>query len=238
VRKALNYAVDRKGMLGTILPKESQLAAQMVMPSIPGHNYELDKEQYNYDPEKAKLLLAQARADGVPVDRQIDLIGYAAEFPNEDEYIQAVYKMYKDVGLNVKLSNMAPGPYHKMNDRPYPEDRGPTLLQSSHDNNSGDPVFSVSFKYGCGGATSMYCNPALDKEIAQASTLGGAERVAAWKKIFAELYKDDVPSVWMYHMVGFTRVNPRIDFVPDVTTNAELHVQNIHFTKNSTANKK
>jgi peptide/nickel transport system substrate-binding protein len=37
----------------------------------------------------------------------------------------------------------------------------------------------------------------------------------------------------MYHMIGFTRVGPRIDFVPDVTTNSEIHVHDIHFVKAS-----
>jgi len=37
--------------------------------------------------------------------------------------------------------------------------------------------------------------------------------------------------VWMYHMVGYARVNPRIDFKPDVTTNNEVRIQEIHFTR-------
>jgi len=51
---------------------------------------------------------------------------------------------------------------------------------------------------------------------------------AKWNEIFRYLYEDVVNEVWMYHMVGFARVNPRIDFKPDVTSNAEIHIQKIH----------
>ena len=31
----------------------------------------------------------------------------------------------------------------------------------------------------------------------------------------------------MYHMVGYTRVNPRVAFRPDVTTNAEIRIEDL-----------
>jgi peptide/nickel transport system substrate-binding protein len=47
--------------------------------------------------------------------------------------------------------------------------------------------------------------------------------------VFRYLYEEIVPEVWMYHMVGYARVNKRINFVPDVTTNNEVRVQEITF---------
>ena len=33
----------------------------------------------------------------------------------------------------------------------------------------------------------------------------------------------------MFHMVGYTRVGPRVDFTPDISTNSELQVAKIKF---------
>ena len=68
VRKALNLAIDRDAMIGTIFSPDVVKATQMVVPSINGHNPNL--EPYPYDPEQAKQLLAEAEADGVPVERR------------------------------------------------------------------------------------------------------------------------------------------------------------------------
>ena len=51
----------------------------------------------------------------------------------------------------------------------------------------------------------------------------------AWQEVFRHLYEDIVPEVWMFHMVGYVRVNPRINFVPDVTSNSEIRIQEITF---------
>ena len=121
------------------------------------------------------------------------------------------------------------GQYAKWTSKPYPENAGPTILQASHDNNSGDPVFSVFQRFACAGASSNYCNPQLDKEIERVSGLAGPQRVAGWQDIFRSIYEEMSPVLFMYHMVGYTRVHPRIDFRPDVTTNAEIRIEEIRF---------
>jgi peptide/nickel transport system substrate-binding protein len=227
----MNYALDRAALIGTVMPKAVIQATQMVMPTIPGHNHELDKKPIPYDPAKAKQLLAEAKADGVPVDKEIMLITYPPHFPNAPELMDAVFTMYRNVGFNMKITTVDPGQYRKWSGKPYPENAPPSILQSSHDNNFGDPVFSVFHRFGCEGNAANFCNPDLDKEILRVSGLAGQERVAGWQGIFRTIYEDLTPVVFLYHMVGYARVNPRIDFKPDVTTNAELRIQEIHFRK-------
>ena len=230
VRKAMNYALDLASMPGTILPKSAIRATQMVMPSIPGHNHELDKRPYPYDPEKAKALIAEAKKDGVPVGNEMMLVSYPAHYPNAGELMEAFASMWRSVGLNIKLQTVEPGQYQEFNNRPFAADRLPRIQQSSHDNNFGDPVFSVFFKYGCKGSTSAYCDPKFDEEVLRVSGLSGEERVKGWQELFRYLYEDTVPSVMMFHQVAFTRVSPRVDFVPDVTSNAEIRGEEINFT--------
>src|SRR6185295_12663883 len=74
VRLALNYAVDREGLHGAIIPKQAMIATQMVIPRIAGHNHALDKKRFEYSPARARKLLAEAKAAGVKVDTPITLI--------------------------------------------------------------------------------------------------------------------------------------------------------------------
>ena len=102
-------------------------------------------------------------------------------------------------------------------------------MQQSHDNNNGDPVFSVFFRYGCDGPTSSFCDPGLDAAVLRASGLAGPERVKAWEEVFRTLHDDLVPYLMLFHMVDYTRVSQRIEFVPDASTGSEVRVQEITF---------
>ena len=41
--------------------------------------------------------------------------------------------------------------------------------------------------------------------------------------------EDLVADVWMFHMVGYSRVGSRINFTPSISTNSELHLEEITF---------
>lgn len=230
VRLALNYGFDRYSMLGTMFPKESLHATQIVVPAISGHNPELDTRIRPYDPDKAKALLAEAKADGVPVDKEILLYARPQLYPNSPEVMEAILAMYQAIGLNVKLETIDEATNRKLASRPYAEGREPSLIESKHDNNQGDPVFSAVYKYGCQGGQSPMCDAEVDKMIADASaTPAGPERVKKWQTLFAHLYDDIVPEVWMYHMIAFASIGPRINFEPTLTTNSELDLPSITF---------
>src|SRR5262249_55770563 len=160
-------------------------------------------------------------------DTPMDFVASISEYPNAQEAAEALHGMWKAAGFNIKLMVLESGEYGQFEEKPYKEDRQPMILLSSHDNNFGDPVFTVIYKYGCAAATSAYCNPDFDREVTRVSGLGGQERVAAWQELFRALYQDYVVDIPLYHMVGFTRVNPRINFAPDVSTTNEIRVGEI-----------
>ncbi|MGR3197672.1 MAG: ABC transporter substrate-binding protein, partial [Paracoccus sp. (in: a-proteobacteria)] len=87
VRKALNLAVDREAFLGTLLPADTELATQIVVPTTAGTNDVLTPPAY--DPDQARQLLEEARADGVPVDTEIVLVGRTGLFANVTEVMEA-----------------------------------------------------------------------------------------------------------------------------------------------------
>ena len=71
--EAIELAIDREAMIGTVFPPTSIRRRSMVMPTTIGYNH--DGRSWPYDPEKALALIDEARADGVPVDNEIRMIG-------------------------------------------------------------------------------------------------------------------------------------------------------------------
>ncbi len=225
VRKALNLAFDREGVRGTILSPDVIPATQLVVPSINGHNPDL--KVWPYDPAEAKKLLDDARADGVPVDNEILLLGRINIYPNATEIMEAIHAMYLDLGLNVKLRMVEVAEWVDYLTKPYAEDRPPIVQQSQHDNNNGDAVFTVYNKYHSEGAQSTTENPALDDVIVRAGEASGDERRKLFQEAFRIINDEIVADVPMFHMVGYTRVGPRVTFTPDISTNSELHIAKI-----------
>ncbi len=227
VRKALNLAFDRDAVRGTIFSADVIPATQLVVPSINGHNPDL--KVWPADPAEAKRLLDEARADGVPVDDEITLLGRINIYPNATEIMEVLLSMYQEVGLNVKLQMMEVAEWVDILTKPYAEDRGPVVQQSQHDNNNGDAVFTVYNKYHSEGAQSTIADPALDDIIVQAGEATGDERRVLFQDGFRIINDEIIADVPMFHMVGYTRVGGRVSFQPDISTNSELHLAKISF---------
>ena len=229
VRKALNLAIDRQALIGTIFPKDVVPATQLVVPSINGHNPDL--KVWPYDPDQAMALLEEARAAGVPVDNEITLLGRIEIYPNATESMEALLAMLQAVGLNVKLRMVEVAEWVDIYTKPFAEDRPPTLHQTMHDNNNGDAVFTVFFKYHSDGAQSVLSDKELDGLIESATVAMGDERTKLWQEAFRRIYEDLVADVMLYHMVGYTRVGPRVKFTPSISTNSELQLAQIKFAE-------
>ena len=227
VRKAMNLAVDLDGLMGTIFPKGVVKMTQIVVPSINGHNPTL--KPWPYNPAEAKKLVKAAKADGVPVDKEIVLIGRLGIYPNSTEAMEAMHAMLTEVGFNIKIKMMETAGWLNFLSRPYAEDRGPALQQSQHDNNNGDAVFSMFNKYACKGAQSTTCDKQVDAWITEATAATGDKRRDTWRKAQKKLHQEIIPDIQMFHMVGFSRVNPRIKFTPTISTNSEIQISQVKF---------
>ncbi|SON58445.1 Dipeptide-binding protein (plasmid) [Hartmannibacter diazotrophicus] len=224
VRKALNLAIDWEG-LGGLLGDDVIRASQMVVPGINGHDDGL--KAWGYDPGKAKALIEEARKDGVPVDKEIRLIGRNGIYPNGGEAMEAMMEMWREAGLNIKLQMLDVADWLHYLQKPFPEDRGPTLLQMQHDNNKGDAAFTIPIFYSSDGNYSAMSDPGIDKAIAGALEATGAERTKDFQTIFDKVHNEIVADIPMFHMIGYTRVGPRLDWKPSLATNSEIPIADI-----------
>lgn len=227
VREALNLAIDRDALRGSIFSADVEPATQLVVPTTNGHNADL--EVWPYDPERAKQLLAAAKADGVPVDKEIRLIGRSNIYPNGTEAMEAIMAMLQMAGFNASLQMYDVGEWDRYFVKPFPEGRGPTLLQAQHDNARGDAVFTAFVKYSSEGGQSVVNSDKVDELIASATRAAGEERTSLWEQMFAEVNGEIIADIPLFHMVGYTRVSPRLNFKPTIATNSELQLSQISF---------
>jgi peptide/nickel transport system substrate-binding protein len=226
VRKAMNLAIDWEGLKG-LFGEEALRASQMVVPGINGHNDAL--APWAYDPAQAKALLDEARAAGVAVDTEINLIGRNGIYPNAAEAMEAMTAMWQEAGLNVKLTMLDVADWTRYLQKPFPEGRGPTLVQIQHDNNKGDAAFTMPIFYHSTGGYATLADPALDAEIDAALAATGEDRTKAFQTVFAKVHDELAADVPMFHMIGFTRVGPRLDWTPSLATNSEIPLSDIGF---------
>lgn len=227
VRKAINHAIDRAAFVGSLLPEDVIVATQLVGPSIYGHNDTL--VPYAYDPDLAKSLLAEAKAAGVAVDAPIKLIGRQNIYPNSQEVLTAIVSMLQDVGLNVSLEITETAQNYQLMTKPFAEDRAVMMMEDQHDNNAGDASFTLFSKYHSNGAQSTVSDAEIDDLIDRGTSAVGDERKTLFQTAFKRLHDDLAADVELFHMVGFTRVNPRVKFVPTIATNTELQLSQITF---------
>jgi peptide/nickel transport system substrate-binding protein len=228
VRTALNLAIDKEG-LKTLLGNDVIEATQFVVPSINGHNPDL--VPFPYDPDKARSLLAEARADGVPVDDQINLIVREGQYSNSAEVDEAMMSMWQDVGFNVKMAVLDVNNWYTYLNKPFPENRGPLLFDQMHDNNNGDASFTAFYNYSPDGLSSTVSDPAIGTLISKAGAATGDERKGLFQEVFRKIHDELVADVFMFHMVGYTRVGPRISWTPNISTNSQIELAQISFNE-------
>jgi len=112
VRKALNMAVDVKGIVENILEGAAAMPKSYLGPTIFGFSDMNLQERYPYNPEKAKALLAEAgwkdsNGDGI-LDKDgkkltIRFLGAKGRYLMDSECCEAVQAMFQNIGVDAKL---------------------------------------------------------------------------------------------------------------------------------------
>lgn len=95
VRQAINYAIDRKAIAESLLGKYGTPTSQPAAPGFDMHSKDAEKA-YEYDPEKAKKLLAEA---GYPDGFELPLL--SVKFAGIDILTQAIQPQLEAVGIKI-----------------------------------------------------------------------------------------------------------------------------------------
>jgi peptide/nickel transport system substrate-binding protein len=209
------------------MSKDVVPASQFMMSNVNGYDPAL--KPWPYDPKRAKALLAEAKAAGVPVDKPIDLYGSEFMQANLNEMLETLVQSWQEVGLNVRIKMVDKIQHSAMRRKPYPTDRGPAMVHELHDNVSGDAVFTMMVYYTSDGGLSNVSDPNLDKILTEASVTTGDKRRELFQQANQKLQQEIVPDIMLYHMVSYIRVGPRVSYQPDFTTQGQFELSAVKF---------
>lgn len=225
IREAMALAIDREAMLGSILPEDTLLAAQLPLPAINGHDPDIPQREYN--PDRARELIAEAKADGLDVGASIRFPGRIGVFANAEEVMEVITQMLNEVGFNVSLEMMERARHANYQARPFPEDVGPNINLLMSDNDRGDASFSViNFHSNGNNQSATFTHPELDAMIDAALVQTGEARTAALQEVLAYVQEKAI-SIPLFYMVSYARVSERLDWKPSSETATQIVIQNI-----------
>ena len=227
VRQAINYTVNRTGIVKALFRGMGEPAAQLIPDGVVGHNADL--ALWPHDPDKAKQLVAEAKAAGVPVDTQIRLIGRTAQFPKITETMEVIQSELAEIGLNAKIEMMDTAGQLQYQLRPFPDNAGPFVALIMHGNQAGDAAFSVDQYMRTDGAQNGCGTPAFDQKIAAAGQLIGQQRQDAYAKLFAAEPTEVAQFAYIAHMNGVLGKSPRVDYQPNSATGDEMRLAQMTF---------
>lgn len=212
VRQAMNYAVNRQAIVDNILKGTGQLAINPLPPVV--WSYTDDIQRYEYDPEKAKQLLAEA---GYPN-------GFTCTFwlPESGSGMQqpvtmgtAIQADLKQVGIDCKIETFEWGTYLEKVIVP-PEEAGFDLMEMSWIGDNGDPdnhlyiLLSGEQWPPSGYNMGFYKNDQVDKLLAEARvTLDKAKRTELYQQA-QKLIAEDPPWIMVDHEAQIVVMNNKI----------------------------
>lgn len=181
VREALFIAVDMPAIVEHIIVQGTHQNAQMLPAAAVGHVPDL--EPYGYDPERARELLDQARADGVDLDGlTLHIAARVGSSPRNGEVIEAIGNFLNQVGLETAVALEEPAVFNQW----LVADPDPTRANVAvHPANFGimDYELTLGAGYTCGSQLSEYCNPEFDERLNAAARLSGKERHDALQEV-------------------------------------------------------
>lgn len=225
IRQAINYAIDRDAIVSSLFPNGDKVAAQLIPEGIVGFNSEL--EPWPYDPEEAKSLVEEAKADGVPVDTKIIMPVRTAQFPKVSELGEVLRKQLAEIGLNVDLRMVDTTQHLQYQLSPFVTNEGPISMLIQHGNQAGDAQFTVEQYMLTGGAQAEFGDPGLDELINEARKLTGEERQAAYEDVFAYERENVVALAPIAHQTVMLGLSDRVTYEPNSSTGDELRIKEV-----------
>ncbi len=200
VRQAINMAIDRDAIIKEVYQGAGQKAMNPMPPTL--WSYSETTKDYEYNPEKAKEMLAAAGITGLttdlwwmPVQRPYN--------PNAKRMAEMMQADLAKVGVTAELKSFEWGEYRK---RLQAGEHQMGLLGWTGDN--GDPD-NFLFLLGCAGARdggqnmSKWCNKDFDAGLIEArNSSDKGKRTEIYQKMQA-IFKDEAPWVTIAHSTVF-----------------------------------
>lgn len=245
VRKAIGYAIDRKTIAKTVM-KDVAIADYQVVP--PGNRLRLPDSKmltpkyewmWKYDPTQARLLLAQAKADGVKIDTPINLYSQDA-FIRAKDLADAVASYLDAVGFNVTSKFVASAAHNAaLFSKRDLSKVDFSILQIKHRNATGDGASTANayiWDAPDQPAGTACCTSTSDKAVEPlinaAIAASGPGRIAKFQTVADYLYTKVVNYLPVAALSGTALLAKNVSYKPDIfTISLFLRLETIHWVK-------
>ena len=208
VRKALNMAIDKQGIIDVVFQGSGQIAKNPIPPTMWSYNNAIEDDPH--DPEAAKAMLA---AEGVTdLDMKIWAMPVQRPYnPNARRMAELMQEDFAKVGVNVEIVSYEWGEYLS---RQKPLDRDGAVLQGWTGDN-GDPDNFLAVLLGCDGVggsnIAHWCNEEFDALIKKAKTLPTQDERAPLYEEAQEVFKAQAPWATIAHSVVYMPMRPEVE---------------------------
>jgi ABC-type transport system substrate-binding protein len=213
IRRALNYAVDKQGIIRTaFLGLARPATAVYINPTVEGYSA---GGSYAYDPERAKQLLDEAGfrpgpggirvRDGRPL--QLELLTRKGGMPGDFEVAELVQGMLRAVGIDVKLTVLESAIFVPTVTKP-PDQATYDLVNLAVGTFTGDAEYTMLTFYHTNSAApryfnrAYYSNPIVDELIdrsLQATTSPGRNKIY-YQQIIKQVVQD-APIIMLFDVL-------------------------------------
>jgi peptide/nickel transport system substrate-binding protein len=226
VRRALNYAVDRQKFIDNVYRGQGKPASDFVVPTVTGYNPDV---KWDYDPGKAKQLLAEAAAAGTPVKAPIQIITERdTRGSNGTEAADTLSAMLQAGGLNTQVVTVEDT--QEAMTTPEKAGKEAALVLYVHGNSYGDSLISLAGKLACSAPQSRLCDKKFDAMLAGAGAATGDDRKSKLQAATKYLFDNVVPFVPVAHMADTMVVtNPNLVYKPNSATSDKLLLSEMTF---------
>ncbi|MBX3577469.1 MAG: hypothetical protein KF723_09670 [Rhizobiaceae bacterium] len=205
VRKAINHAIDKKTLIDTIFGGYGVATnGQVLRPQQIGFDPTLT--DYEYDPEKAKALLAEA---GYPDGFTLTFKASSGAYAQDSEVPFAIGGMLEKVGIKTDIVVLEGGEYLRQLRSTELTPMGFVGMAPADDPSIMMALFRSTWRYP------YYKNPELDKLIdAGQNELDKEKRAAVYREAMQLMY-EEAPVLWLYGAVDFYATSAKItNFMP------------------------
>jgi peptide/nickel transport system substrate-binding protein len=204
VRRALNHAVDRQGIITNVLKNQAVLIPGVLAPSVAAVDKNL--QPYAYNPAQAKAMLAEA---GYPNGFKIEMYSSVGRYTLDKDISLAIANNLKAVGVDVNLNLWESSKW--VADLPkkyYP------LSYQAFGNTIFDPEGLMIFGVHSKAFWSFYKNEAVDKMIDDSlKIVDQKERDAHFQKIDKALY-DDASHLFLWESKILIGMRDKVNWKP------------------------
>lgn len=219
VREALSYAIDKDALISQVLPEGTEKAIEFVPDTVNGYNP--DVTTYDFDPEKAKSLLAEAGyTEANPLKLEFDYpVNVSRPYmPDPEQIFTVLSSQLADVGVETTPVSQEWGEY--LDRITGTSDHGIHLLGWTGDYNDTDNFVGVFF--GQQSAEWGFDNSELFQKLDEARGVPSLEDQTALYEDINEMVAQFIPGVPLAHPAPTLAFDSRVKSYPASPVNDEV----------------